>query len=89
MGYPADELLRAEDHVRDRIVLALGAVQYGSHRKLCRVDPGDDCRTEWTEIIKALGARPLSKRGVLADNVAGRDVVDAGIAMNKAVGLID
>src|SRR3546814_10562732 len=42
----ADELLRGKDHVRDRIVLALHAVEHGAHHELCRINAGNDDRTE-------------------------------------------
>ncbi len=85
----ADELLGAEDHIRNGIVLTLDAVENGSYHKFCGVDRRGDDRPERAEVVIALGAGPLGKGGILADNVGCRDVVDAGVAKNELIGPID
>jgi hypothetical protein len=69
--------------------LALLAVQYGPDNEFGGVDPRRDDGPERAKIIKTLGAGPLRERGIPADDVGSRDVVDAGIAMDEGVGLID
>src|SRR5437764_14932798 len=81
----ADYLLGAEDHVGNRIVLTLDAVENGSYHELFGVDRRGNDRPERAEIVIPFGASPLGKRGILADDVRCRDVVDAGVAKNARV----
>src|ERR1700722_8529183 len=55
----ADELLGAEDHVRNWIVLTLDPVENGSHHKLRGVDRRSDDGPERAEVVISFGARPL------------------------------
>jgi hypothetical protein len=57
--------------------LALFAIQYGPDNEFGGVDPRRDDGTERAKIIEALGAGPLRERGIPADDVSGRYVVDA------------
>jgi len=88
MGNLADELLHAEDHIRDRIALTLDPIQCGADRQFGGINSGPDHWTEWTKIIEALRASPLCKRRVPTDDVRRRDIVYASIAMDKGVGLL-
>jgi hypothetical protein len=85
----ADELLGAEDHIRNWIVLTFDAVENGSYHKFRGVDRRSDDGPERAEAVIALGAGPLGKGGIFADNVRCRDVVDAGVAKNELIGPID
>ena len=87
LGDCRDQLVRREEHVGDRIVLPLLAVQHGLDRQLHRVDAGLDHRAEYAEGVETLGARPLLERLVLAQQVDGGDVVHAGVAEDVVAGL--
>jgi len=88
IGDIADQLPRAEDHIRDWIVLTLDAVKNGSHRKFRGVDRRGDDGPKRAEAVIPLGASPLGEGGIFADNVRCRDVVDAGVAKNELIGLV-
>ena len=83
----ADQPVRLKDHVADRVVLALLAVEHGADRQTRRVEAGRDHRAEHAERVEALGARPLGEGRVLGDEVGGGDVVDAGVAEDVVLGL--
>src|SRR5205814_4585729 len=85
----ADKLLRAEDHVRNRIRLTLLAIENRPNNELRRIDPGGDDRPKRTKAVEAFGASPLRKGGISADDIGGGDIVDAGITKNIIIGLID
>ncbi len=87
LGNGGDQLVRREEHVGDRIVLPLLAVQDGPDRQLHRIDAGRDHGTEHAEGVEALGARPLLERLVLAQEIDGGDVVHAGVAEDVVAGL--
>ena len=87
LGNGRDQFVRREEHVGDRIVLPLLAVEDGPDRQLHRIEAGRDHRTEHAEGVEALGARPLLERFVLAQKVDGGDVVHAGVAEDVIAGL--
>ena len=87
LGDRGDQLVRREEHVGDRIVLALLAVQHGLDRQLHRIDAGLDHRAEYAKGVKTLGARPLLERLVLAQQIDRGDVVHAGVAEDVVAGL--
>ena len=86
-GNGRDQSVRREEHVGNRIVLPLLAVQDGPDRQLHRIEAGRNHRTEHAERVKTLRARPLLERFVLAQKVDRGDVVDAGIAEYVFAGL--
>ena len=87
LGDRGNQLVRREEHVGDRIVLPLLAVQHGLDRQLHRIDAGRDHRAEHAEGVETLRARPLFERFVLAQEVDGGDVVHAGVAEDVVAGL--
>jgi hypothetical protein len=88
MRDPADELLRAEDHVGDGIVLTLNAIEDSAHHKRRRVDSRGDDRTKGSISVEAFGPCPLGEGHVAIENVGGRDIVDAGLPKDDGVRLI-
>ena len=84
----AHQFQRREDHVADRIVLALLAIQHRADRERHRVEPGRDHRAEDAEGIEALGPRPLREGRVLRNDVGRGDVVDAGVAEDAVARLV-
>ena len=87
MGNHADQVSRLEDHVGDRIVLPLIAVEHRFPLQRRRRQPGRDNRPENAEGIEALGPHPLGEGLVLADQFRRGNVVDAGVTEDKVLGV--
>src|SRR5215210_7436964 len=76
----ADQLRGWENHVRNRVALALLPVQDRANPELFRANVGGDHRPEWAEAVEALGADPLWERWVFLKDVGSGDIVHARIA---------
>src|SRR6185437_12241462 len=82
-----DELVRREEHVADRVVLPLLAVEDRADDELHRIDAGGDHRAEHAEGVEALAARPLLEAWVLPEEIDGGHVVHAGVAEDVVASL--
>ena len=89
MGYPANQPEGLKDHVADRVILSFVAVEHRFHHQRRHVEPGGDDRAVDAEGVEAFGPHPLGEGLVLADQLDGSDIVDAGIAKDivRGVGL--
>src|SRR5258706_16228303 len=80
MRHEADQGIDAEDHARRRRGLTALAVYEGLDPERLGLQADRDGRSEGTERVEPLGACELP---VLLLQIAGGDVVDAGIAQDE------
>src|SRR6266566_864745 len=86
VGNPAHLRCGRKNHVGERVVLTLDAVEPGDHPRLGPVQIRHDDGTETRKGVVALGSAPLRKVDVLIQHFRRRDIVDAGVSENVSGG---
>ena len=88
LGNHRNDLLRAVDHIADRIVLAAFAVLNRKNVQSRGIDIGIDTGPDRGKAVEALAAGPLLEGLVFEQKFDRGDVVDAGISEYVRVGLL-